>query len=70
VPEQDLLDRPCSQIELYNPSTNSEGENYNGCQSIDSIRPKYLNIYRGTSLCMKRGNINFFNAIKPDINGV
>lgn len=71
VPEQDLLDRPWSQIELYNPSTNTEGdENYNGCQSINSIDPKYLTIFRGTSICMKRGKFNFFNAIRPDINGV
>lgn len=58
VPKQDLLARTCSQIELNN-----------GCREIDSMDPKYLNIYRGRSICMKRGDINFFNAVRPDING-
>lgn len=58
VPTQDLLKRPCSQIELNN-----------GCRSIDPMSPKYLSTYKGRSVCMKRGKTNFFNAVRPNIIG-
>lgn len=54
VPTQDLLPRPCSQIELNN-----------GCTSVESIKPKYLNVYKGRVICMKRGDTNFYNAVRP-----
>ena len=56
--KKDLLRRACSQIEIEN-----------GWESVEPIDEKYLNVYRGRVICMKRSRLNFHNSVRPDING-
>lgn len=58
VEKQDLLARSCTQVEL--------SRDWRG---IAPIPKKSLNIYRGHTICMKRSELNFFNVIRPKING-
>ena len=58
VRTRDLLSTECSQHEIDN-----------GCTIVDATDPKYLTKYRGRTICMKRGDVDFLSAITPGING-
>jgi hypothetical protein len=47
----------------------SKNETTYGCVTVEEKPAKVLKVYKNSNICGKRGNVNFINVKRPNLNG-